>query len=232
MGNFRSLDPRLIHQKLVILKARITERFPESGLSGVARELLLVSDESEDRLRRFLKPNYTIRITSGLLIFLILSLVAYAISQVGPIEGSYTFFEIVQGVEAGVNDIVFISIAIFFLGSIETRIKRKRILAAMDELRAFAHIIDMHQLSKDPQSLIVSGKNTPSSPQRVLTSFEVGRYLDYCSEMLSLIGKLSALYVEKISDPVVLGSANEIETLTSDLSRKIWQKIIILQNKT
>ena len=57
---------------------------------------------------------------------------------------------------------------------------------------------------------------------------ELIRYLDYCSEMLSLIGKIAALYVQKFDDPVALVAVNEVEELTTSLSRKIWQKIMIL----
>jgi hypothetical protein len=64
-----------------------------------------------------------------------------------------------------------------FLASLESRIKRARVLAAIHELRALSHIIDMHQLTKDPERLQVVGPNTPSSPERELTSFELGRYL-------------------------------------------------------
>ena len=53
-------------------------------------------------------------------------------------------------------------------------------------------------------------------------------YLDYCSEMLSLIGKLAAQYVQKFDDPVVLAAVNEVEAPTTGLSGKIWQKIMIL----
>jgi hypothetical protein len=56
------------------------------------------------------------------------------------------------------------------------------------------------------------------------------RYLDYCSEMLSLTAKLAALYAEKLSDPVVVDTVGDIERLTSDLSSKIWQKITIVQS--
>ncbi|MFM7924284.1 MAG: hypothetical protein ACKPJJ_29030, partial [Planctomycetaceae bacterium] len=56
------------------------------------------------------------------------------------------------------------------------------------------------------------------------------RYLDYCSELLSLVGKLAALYAQSTSDPVVLQSVNDIEQLTNGLSRKIWQKIMMLDD--
>jgi len=37
-----------------------------------------------------------------------------------------------------------------------------------------------------------------------------------------------ALYVQKFDDGVALSAVNEIEDLTTGLSRKIWQKIMIL----
>ena len=119
-------------------------------------------------------------------------------------------------------------LAIFFLVTIESRLKRRRALAAMHELRVIAHLIDMHQLTKDPEQLL-AGETTASSPQRSMSSFELGRYLDYCSEMLALIGKLAAVYVQHFDDAVVLEAANEIEDLTTGLSHKIWQKITLIQ---
>ena len=56
-----------------------------------------------------------------------------------------------------------------------------------------AHIVDMHQLTKDPERLLQGGPATPSSPQRTMTPFELGRYLDYSSEMLSMISKTAAI---------------------------------------
>lgn len=43
-----------------------------------------------------------------------------------------------------------------------------------------------------------------------------------------MTGKVAALYAQNFRDGVVLSSVNEIESLTTGLSRKIWQKIIIL----
>ena len=34
-----------------------------------------------------------------------------------------------------------------------------------------------------------------------MSEFELMRYLDYCSEMLSLTGKLAALYMQNMRDP-------------------------------
>jgi hypothetical protein len=57
----------------------------------------------------------------------------------------------------------------------------------------------------------------------------LGRYLDYCTDLLSLTGKLSALLVQRYKDEVVLGDVNEIEALTSALSGRIWQKTRLLE---
>jgi hypothetical protein len=61
-----------------------------------------------------------------------------------------------------------------------------------------------------------------------LSPDDLSHYLDYCSDMLSLIGKLAALHVQKFDDPVALAAVNEVEALTTGLSAKIWQKIIVL----
>src|SRR4029078_12780636 len=115
-----------------------------------------------------------------------------------------------------------------FLVTWETRIKRARALRAIHELRAMAHIVDMHQLTKDPERAFKIGTDTASSPKRVLSPFELSRYLDYCSETLSLISKIAALYVQGFQDAVVLDAVDDMEDLTMGISRKIWQKITLL----
>ena len=47
--------------------------------------------------------------------------------------------------------------------------------------------------------------------------------------MLSILGKVAAPYVQNFDDEVALAAVNEIEALMTGLSRKIWQKIMILQ---
>ena len=46
--------------------------------------------------------------------------------------------------------------------------------------------------------------------------------------MLSLTGKVAALYVQDFEDGVALQAVNEIEDLTTGLSRKIWQKLTVV----
>lgn len=63
-----------------------------------------------------------------------------------------------------------------------------------------------------------------------MNDFELGRYLDYCSEMLSLISKLAFLYVQNFTDPIAQEAVNDLEDLTNGLSQKIWQKIMLLKS--
>ena len=86
----------------------------------------------------------------------------------------------------------------------------------------------MHQLTKDPEWLLARGQDTGARPRPAADAFELTRYLDYCSEMLSLTGKVAALYVQRFQDPVALDAVNEVENLTTGLSRKIWQKLTVL----
>jgi hypothetical protein len=132
--------------------------------------------------------------------------------------------------EAGINDLILIGAAIFFLTTLERRIKRGRALTAIHELRSVAHIIDMHQLTKDPERILNTSPLTAHSPRPAMTMFVLRRYLDYCSEMLSLVGKIATLYVQRFDDDVALAAASEVEELTTGLSQKIWQKIIILHS--
>jgi hypothetical protein len=136
-----------------------------------------------------------------------------------------------QASESLINDVVFLGVAIFFLVSLETRVKRKRALAALHRLRSVAHIVDMHQLTKDPDRIRSSETDTASSPERALTPAELGRYLDYCSELLSVVSKLAALHAQRFNDSVTLAAVNEVETLCTGLSNKIWQKITLIERR-
>jgi hypothetical protein len=155
----------------------------------------------------------------------VLAVVVY--TKVKPDDDVFKIEEFIQTLEAALGSLVFLGAAIVFLVSLERRWKRERALYAIRELRALAHIVDMHQLTKDPESTL-RGRPTASSPQRTLTQFELSRYLDYCSELLSLINKIGAIYVQEFPDAVALEAVDQLSNLTNGLSRKIWQKLMIL----
>ena len=227
---YRSVNPESVVRTVARLRDRIRERFPDSGLGGVADELHDVARASAARALWSARPLFPLRVAMAALVLLIfVGIGTMAVALRGQAEVSkVSLIELVQGLESGINDVIFVGAAIFFLASLESRIKRARVLAAIHELRALAHIIDMHQLTKDPERVLREGPDTPSSPERTLSRFELGRYLDYCSELLSLLGKIAALYAQYTNDAVALSAVDQIEDLTSGLSRKIWQKIMVL----
>jgi hypothetical protein len=222
---FRRLDADLIVATVEVLQQRIQSRFPESGLSRVVAELLQVSRETVARTEWIQRPHLPIRLGAGLLCASIILLICNLLYHVHRVQFD-DFTSAVQALEASISSVVFIGAAIVFLVSWENRIKRERALKATHELRAMAHIVDMHQLTKDPESIL----NPNPSTRRQMTPFELNRYLDYCGDSLALISKIAALYVQEFQDPVLLAAVDEVEELTSGFSRKIWQKITMLEN--
>ena len=226
-----TLKPRLIVETIEKLNQRIKERFPESGLNKVCGQLSLIAKNMEDRADWIGKPVMWIRYLTWAFCVVIFVCAIFPFFYFQSDAGKQWDLEtVVTLMEAGLNDVVLIGAAIFFLLSVEVRYKRTRALKALHELRSIAHVIDMHQLTKDPHRISKANiySKTGKSPDLKMTHFELRRYLDYCSEMLSLTGKVAAVYVQEFEDGVAMASASELEILTTGLSRKIWQKISIL----
>lgn len=212
------------------LESRIHERFPDSGLRHVCSELGLLASSNKARIAWIRKPNLPIRAGVGLLLAAAVVATGYSIGALHlkwKVPGSN---EILQLADATLNTFFLVGASIFFMATLETRIKRARALAALHELRAIAHVVDMHQLTKDPNLIGSSEGATASSPKRDLNPFQLRRYLDYCAEMLALIGKLAALYSQNMPDTEIVKAANEIESLCSSLSHKVWQKIQLIEH--
>ena len=222
---FRSINPDETQATLDALRRRIDERFPASNLGRVCDELSGIAQASSARVASIARPYVGLRIAAGAIIVASLGALIYSVSMLDLSLAGLKWGELMQATEAGLNNIVFIGAAIFFVISLETRLKRTRALQALNELRSIAHVIDMHQLTKDPMIHGLESSDTESSPVRDLTEYELARYLDYCSEMLALTGKVAALYAQSSSDGAVISAVNELEVLTTGLSLKIWNKI-------
>jgi len=224
----RELDASHIVDTAAALQRRIDERFEGSGLGRVAKELGEVAREARAVAVWLARPIWVLRVLVGLCLLLLMGVIAATISRVS-FEGSLgSAQQLVPFIESLINDVVFIGVGMYFLLNVEVRIKRNRAQQALHVLRSLAHIVDMHQLTKDPERLLSLGADTPSSPKREMTAFELTRYLDYCSEILSIISKISALYVQHFRDSVTSSAASDLEALTGGLSRKIWQKIMLI----
>jgi hypothetical protein len=209
------------------LQTRISARFPKAGLVRVCADLIATAQFSARDAAQLARPHLVWR--AAALALMVLGIVAQiaAFRFLNMQVSSLTAPELVQGLEAAVNLLILFGGAIWFLLTLEERLKRRRALDALHRLRSLAHVIDMHQLTKDP-TVVLDPHKTPASPERTMTQFELTRYLDYCAEMLALIGKLAALYADRVRDSVVIAAVNDVENLTAGLGRKIWQKITII----
>lgn len=228
--SYRSLDPGRIIDTAERLHTRIRERFPDSSLRGVANELVSLAHDLAAQAEKLKAPIWWVRILIGLA-FLSGAAVFLFVGTVLPIDrisGNDNVVESVQGIEASLNTIILAGIGLLALIRTEERIKRKRVFHQLHGLRSLIHVIDMHQLTKDPAALSVGFKPTEHSPHRMTDPEDLSRYLDYCSEMLSITGKLAALFAQAVDDEVVIEAVNDIEELGSNLSRKIWQKITLI----
>ena len=228
--SYEQLDADKIVATIDTLHRRIVERFPAAGLAQVCQKLLEIAKAARERSAQIARPIPGVRVLSALVIGVIVistGWIAWIVLH-GETTAVLRSTELIQVLEAAMSAVVLIGATVFFFVTLETRIKRGRALSAIHTLRCIGHIIDMHQLTKDPERLGQQGHDTQSSPKRTMTEFELSRYLDYCSEMLSLTGKVAALYVQTFQDAVAVSAVNDVENLTTDMSRKIWQKLMVL----
>lgn len=228
------LDSQQVLATAQRLQARIAARFPDRSLVRVAGELGGLVDEiagTGPRLRRRLT---LARLVSRLLMVALIALavILFAWAVITSI-GNGTLSQpgtLLPLLDSTISDIVFAGLAIFFLYSLPDRLTRSETLRLLHRLRSLAHIIDMHQLTKDPERLRTSYRPTSASVPAAedLPADELTHYLDYCTELLSLVGKAAALCAEESQDSVVLDTVSTVEDMTVNLSRKVWQKITLV----
>jgi len=230
MTGYRTLDPAKIIATAEALELRVAERFPDSGLRKVAAELVSLSRDLTGTAKALEAPIWWLRALIGFAILAGGSVFLFVGTFLSFDRISTGAFDFVQGIEASLNTLILAALGFLALVRAEERIKRKRVFRALHGLRSLIHVIDMHQLTKDPVALSANFKPTANSPARITNKADLARYLDYCSEMLSITGKLAALFAQSVNDDVVVDAVNDIESLGSNLSRKIWQKIMMIED--
>jgi hypothetical protein len=208
------------------LKVRIKERFPNARLNDTCQKLLTIANEADKTNEWIRKPNIFIRISSWFCIIVLALFIIPAGMKFVEVT-KLNLGDFFQMLDSSFNILILAGVSGFYLMSAELRQKRKKVVSSLNKLKCLTHIIDAHQLTKDP-NLIVE-RRTEHSPKREMTDYELGRYLDYCSEMLSLISKIAFLYVQNFNDTVANDLVNDLESLTNGFSQRIWQKIVLLE---
>jgi hypothetical protein len=223
------LKPGPVVETIEKLVARIFERFDDCGLYRLCVQLHEIAKVDTRRAVSIARSYIGLRVLVFATIAAGIAVLAWMLSLIDFTNATAdSVSSAAQGIEAAANLTILAGAAVLSLLKLEERLKRRRALAALHELRSIVHVIDMHQLTKDPSKFIVRA-NTPSSPPLVLNTFQMTRYLDYCSEMLSLTSKVAVVFGQSLDDQAVADVVSDIERVSSGLSQKIWQKIVILQ---
>lgn len=223
------LRPGPVVETIEKLVARIFERFGDCGLYRLCVQLQEIAKVDTRRAVSIARSYIGLRVLIFATIAAGIAVLGWMLSLIDLTNAAAdNVSSAAQGIEAAANLTILAGAAVLSLLKLEERLKRRRALAALHELRSIVHVIDMHQLTKDPSKFVVRA-NTKSSPPLLLNKFQMTRYLDYCSEMLSLTSKVAVLFGQSLDDKAVADVVSDIERISSGLSQKIWQKIVILQ---
>lgn len=226
---FRQIDGERILETIERLRRRIDSRFPGSGLGRVCADLQRLAFETIASCQWLARPHFGLRVLEALLVAVSVGAIGAGIVQFQLSWSKRELVDLIQLSEAAVNVVILLGAGIFSLMTIEKRLKRSRAMEALHQMRSLAHVVDLHQLTKDPERVDPSWIQSAASPVETLSAAQLDRYLDYSSEMLALVGKLAALHAQVFHDPVVLAGVTQVEALTASLSHKIWQKILVLK---
>lgn len=229
---YRALDPGKLKGSIEKIANQVRIVFPDSGLSGLAGDMTLVTNETIELADEIRKPMWWVRGVAAVLILLALIWPLLLAPFLDFKETFTSLAEFLEATDAGLHMILVIGAGVIFLVSWEDRIKRNKALDSLSTLRSIAHIIDMHQINKDPGFEPIEDEDSRlvDDGKTVKNDSELAIYLDFCSDMLSVIGKLGAYHLQYYQDRVVLEAVNEIESLSNGLSRKLWQKIMVINH--
>ena len=232
-----SLQAEKIEKAISELEQGIHEILPGRKIGDVCHELREVAREAHTKSLRNKSSSFTRN--KLLKLFLIAALILIVTSLI-TFGLSYFLREILTslgrniGIEEGLQmtdtaiTLLLPSIAyIFYRLKDNIKTYRTEVLNDLHKLRMLSHIIDVKQLNKTPDW--IDWKEEKNKHDRKLNARQIAFYLEFCSQMQSLIGKIAVLYIRDVNDPALITAVNEIETLTTGLSRKTWQKLMLMQ---
>jgi hypothetical protein len=217
------LDAGKIIETAKNLADDINRRLPTSNLAGLAEELGELAAATEVRGRRARRPFLVIRVFSALAIGLVLLGLWYLARHVQTRWEFGTITDVLIGLNAGFNLLVLLAGALWFCVTIEARIKRKEALGFIEELREFAHVIDVSQLYYTPDLYRYRRGAQPGDPAIDET------YLLHCTQMLAVISNLASLYTRGATGDSILRAASEVEMLAIAISTKHLTKAEVVR---
>ncbi len=212
------LDPAKIIETADHLARRVSEKLLESTLAGLAAELAQVARQTEERAREARRPILAIRIASILAVCGTLLGLWYLARHIHARWEFGTITEVFEATDAGFNLLVILAGALWSFLTLEARIKRRKALGSIEQLRDFIHVIDITQLYYTPDLYYPNPANSLSSLNIDYT------YLLFCTEMLTLISNLAPLYSRGAAGDSILRAVADVEMLANAISAKLLSK--------
>ncbi|MCY2966867.1 MAG: hypothetical protein NT069_25090 [Planctomycetota bacterium] len=217
-GAAHQLDPSRIIQTAEKLAQRIGQSLPGTTLAGLAAEIVQIARDTDQRIRQILKPNLAIRIGSVTAIGLTLACLWYFMQDLHTRLEFRTITEFLGAANTCFNFLVALAGGLWFFVTLESRIKRKKILASIQELRELIHVIDATQLYYTPEMYGPDSDSTKTDQRFDHT------YLLDCSQLLGVISNLAALYTRGAADDSIMRAAADVEMLAAALTGKLYAK--------
>lgn len=226
-----ALDIEKVEETICRLERRIGMRFPDRQILKICGRLREQAEQARDDEKRLVEGAWKPTCLAAVVVMLTVGALAFLLHMFISEKalGSVGFLTLLQTVETSVNIAIFLYLGSYFGVTLKRRWKRSIVLPSLNQIRSLIHVIDMHQLTKDPEIFFSPEQMAEGRfPVEKMTRFEMVRYLDYCSEMYSLASKVAARYSTHCNDDVVLRTVNDIESIATGFSHKVWQKIDIL----
>ena len=212
------LDPSRIIKTAENLAQRIGQALPGSNLHELAEELVRIARDTDRRVQQASQPIVAIRFASVSAIGASLLGLWYLVNRIDVPWEFKNITDLFEAADAGFNLLVVVAGALWFFITLESRLKRKKALEFIQELREFIHVIDTTQLYYTPELYNHEHAN-PSYAQRFDHT-----YLLLCSQMIALITNLAALYTRGAAGDSIMRAASEVEMFGAALTDKLYSK--------
>jgi len=225
------LDAEKILRNVQNLRERIGERFEGHAIVRRADLLVRLAERACSRSKELARPNYALRTFCAadalLLVAALVGAGCFLVRAMRPVEG-FELTDLLQGIEAGIGCVLFLSVAFVFLWTLERRVRRQATLKEIDHLRSFLHLVNMGQLDKEPVRLDEAFHRTESSPPLRLDVPGMERYLSQTQKLAHYAAAISCLYADVLIDPELDRAVDELREFASDVARAAGDKITIL----